>query len=99
MAAHFSWLPNNVITGDGRCSRTRRQKGCQHLNERALARSIGADQAKNFALIDRQRHLIDGSQITKFSSEREKGLVPLMNNSLTFTNGANRCSVQKPGHC
>jgi hypothetical protein len=63
-------LADDIVAGNRGRSRRRRKQRCQHLDERTLARTIRADQAENLALIDRQRHLIDGRQIAEFSSER-----------------------------
>ena len=48
-------------------TRARRQKRGQHLDQRALAGAIGADQAENCAALDRQGHIIDGRKITELS--------------------------------
>src|SRR5664280_272346 len=71
VAAHLGGLSDYVVAGNRGRSRSRRQQRRQHLDECALARAIRADEAEYFALVDRQRHFIDGSQIAEFSRESE----------------------------
>src|SRR5664279_1369258 len=68
---HLGRLRDDIVAGNLGRSGRRRQQRRQHFDQRALARAIRADQAENLALIDRQRHAIDGGQISEFSSERE----------------------------
>ena len=39
-----------------------RERARQHVEDRALARAVGADQAEDLALIDLERHVVDGGE-------------------------------------
>ena len=46
-------------------ARGRRERARQHVEDRALARAVGADQAENFAPLHRERHVVDGLEAVK----------------------------------
>ncbi len=46
-----------------------RQQGGEHLDGRALARPVGAQQAKNLALLHSQRHRVDSRPVVKTAGE------------------------------
>src|SRR5207249_1542128 len=43
-------------------SRRRRKRARQHVEDRALARAVRADQAENLALLDPERHIVDSGE-------------------------------------
>ena len=43
-------------------SRRRHQRARQHVEDRALAGAVRADQAENFALLDPERHVVDSGE-------------------------------------
>src|SRR5882672_8214496 len=53
--------------GTGEFDRARRwpQRAGEHVEDRALAGAVRADQAENLALIDLERYLVDGREAAK----------------------------------
>ena len=43
-------------------ARGRRQRAGEHVEDRALARAVRADQAEDLALLDLERHVVDGGE-------------------------------------
>ena len=46
-------------------TRRRLEGAGEHVEDRALARAVGTDQAENLALLDAERHVIDGREAAK----------------------------------
>src|SRR5579872_5479933 len=67
MPAHLGRLFYDIEARNRGRTRAGRQKRGQHLDQRALARPVGTDQAENLAAIDRQSYTIDGGKITELS--------------------------------
>ena len=60
MSAASSRLPNSSASPS-----RRRQQARQHLHRRRLAAAVGADEAENFATLDREADVIDRREIAE----------------------------------
>ena len=58
-------LPCEFHTIEHDRTRRREQRARQHVEDRALAGAVGADQAENLALLDLERHAVNSGEAAK----------------------------------
>jgi len=66
-------LPGDLAPLEANRARVRRERTGEHVEDRALAGSVRADQAEDLALLDRERHAVDGREATEALGEALDG--------------------------
>jgi len=68
-APYLRLLVQEIVSRDRRRPRCRREQRCQHLDGRAFAGAIGANQAKDLAALHIQRESVDSGKVAEATRE------------------------------